>query len=555
MRLKFVGPSDMRGDTQEERNLMARVGAILFASGGALGLIWLVLPHSPTANELGGLINSLGAFAAAAIVFTIGGRLPRALIPAIATLGTLAVTVSVFMSGDKQSGYIMLYLWVVVYSFYCFSIREAILQLVLVAVCYTYTAVTYQTPNGAVSRWVLVVGTLTIAGMLIRGLKQRLDTLVDSLEDAARTDPLTGLLNRRGFEEAFGLEVERARRGDRTLSLVVGDLDRFKQVNDRLGHHAGDNGLKRASDILTDAKRRIDCAARLGGEEFALVLPDADHHDAQAVAERVRRMLRDEFADQPVPITISFGIASFPSHGGSTEALLHAADQALYVAKARGRDCSVIHGTHPDRPLTGLPIMNGHRDDHAAMLVTLASAVDLRHAGVPGHSQAVGRLAELVALELGMDRNDVELLYLAGVLHDVGKVAVPAAVLQHPGPLTVEQLREVQKHPDIGARIVANAGLDDIARWVRAHHERPDGCGYPRGLAADRIPAEAKILAAADAYEAMTGVRLYRSPLDAEAAEEELARCAGSQFDEQVVEALVQVTRRQAIEARSNAAA
>jgi HD-GYP domain-containing protein (c-di-GMP phosphodiesterase class II) len=137
----------------------------------------------------------------------------------------------------------------------------------------------------------------------------------------------------------------------------------------------------------------------------------------------------------------------------------------------------------------------------------------------------------------------------------VGKVAIAASVLQHPGPLTSEQMREVQKHPDIGARIVANAGLDDVARWVQAHHERPDGCGYPRGLDADRIPVEAKILAAADAYEAMTGVRLYRPPLCPEAAEQELARCAGSQFDEQVVEALVQVTRRQAIEARPNAAA
>ncbi len=534
---------------------MARVGGLLFLAGGTLGLLWLVLPHAPGANESGGLLTIVVSFVGGTLLFMFGHHLPRWSLPGVATMGTLAITASVFLSGDRQSAYIMMYLWLVVYVFYFFTRREALIQLALVLSCYTYTAITWQSPNGAISRWLLVVGTLLVVALLVAGLKASLGRLIERLADAARTDPLTRLLNRRGFEEVFDVELERASRAGRSLSLVVGDLDHFKEVNDRLGHHVGDGALKRVSALLDEENRLGDFSARIGGEEFALLVTDADCNGARVVAERARTRLRDEFVDQPVPITISFGIASFPMHGRTTDELLRFCDQALYAAKQRGRDCSVVYSSACLRALTTDAGDSGHSDEPATTLLALAEDVDIRHAGMPGHSQEVGRLAKLTAEELGLPPRAVERLHTAGLLHDVGKVGVAASILCKPGPLDESEWDEMRRHPEIGARILSSAGLRDASQWVLAHHERPDGRGYPRGLRGDEVTLEARILSVADAYEAMVSDRVYRKALGAEEAQRELARCTGTQFDEQVVAAFLRVARRQPGGTRAYAAA
>jgi putative nucleotidyltransferase with HDIG domain len=176
---------------------------------------------------------------------------------------------------------------------------------------------------------------------------------------------------------------------------------------------------------------------------------------------------------------------------------------------------------------------------HLATVLSLAEALDQRDSGTARHSQTVGRLCEMMATQLRLDEDRIQRLRLAGILHDIGKIGVPDSILCKPGPLTTEEFAQMKRHPELGARILSSQEMDDVREWILAHHERPDGTGYPKGLTADEIPLEAAIVAVADAYEAMTSDRVYRLSIGTERAREELLICSGTQFDAQVVEALL----------------
>jgi putative nucleotidyltransferase with HDIG domain len=182
---------------------------------------------------------------------------------------------------------------------------------------------------------------------------------------------------------------------------------------------------------------------------------------------------------------------------------------------------------------------------HLATVLSLAEALDQRDSGTAKHSQTVGHLCELMARELGFDEDRVERLRLAGILHDIGKIGVPDSILCKPGPLTTEEMDQMRRHPELGARMLSSSELDDVRGWILAHHERPDGTGYPRGLTSDEIPIEASILAVGDAYEAMTSDRVYRPSLGTERAEEELLSNSGTQFSPQVIEAFLRAISRE----------
>jgi diguanylate cyclase (GGDEF)-like protein/putative nucleotidyltransferase with HDIG domain len=358
------------------------------------------------------------------------------------------------------------------------------------------------------------------------------------IADATRTDSLTGLLNRRALEEMLDMELERATRAGRPLSVIVGDLDSFSAVNERQGHAAGDLALQLVASDLLKWKRRIDQAARIGGEEFALLLPETDERGAFIVAERLRRATHRTFADAAVRVTISFGVATSPMHGGDAVGLLRAADRAMAAAKELGSDRTVIYSDEVARTLA----QSGTQGDgqlQLATVIALAEALDIRDTGTGQHSYTVGRYAELMARELGLDEEHVERVRIAGVLHDIGKIGISDVVLSKPGPLDAEEWKEMYTHPEIAARLLSRPEFDDLRSWILAHHERPDGAGYPYGLSGDDIPLEARILAVADAYEAMTAERVYRPSLGAETARTELKAGSGSQFDPQVVSAFV----------------
>jgi diguanylate cyclase (GGDEF)-like protein/putative nucleotidyltransferase with HDIG domain len=375
---------------------------------------------------------------------------------------------------------------------------------------------------------------LACVGLLQR---RRIRDLRARIADANRNDPLTGLLNRRAFEETLELELERATRADRPLSVIVGDIDGFRGINERHGHAAGDATLQAVAQNALKWKRRIDQAARIGGEEFALLLPETDERGAFIVAERLRRAMHRSFVDSAVGVSFSFGVATAPSHGADAVELLRAADNATAAAKDLGGDRTVIYSDEVARTLARMGHASGELQ--LATVIALAEALDIRDTGTGQHSHTVGRYAELMARALGFDEEHVERVRLAGVLHDIGKIGIPDRVLSKPGPLDAEEWQEMYTHPEIGARLLSRPEFDDLRTWILAHHERPDGLGYPHALLANEIPLEARILAVADAYEAMTADRVYRPALGEEAARAELEAGAGTQFDARVVEAFL----------------
>jgi diguanylate cyclase (GGDEF)-like protein/putative nucleotidyltransferase with HDIG domain len=381
-------------------------------------------------------------------------------------------------------------------------------------------------------------GVVVVIVLMVAVLRERMNRLIARLADAARTDSLTGLLNRRGFQELMEIETERALRSSRPLAIIVGDLDHFKHLNDRFGHAAGDLALRRFGEIASGASRRIDAVARIGGEEFALLLPDTEQHAAYLLAERLRRSVKEPGVDGELP-SVSFGVASFPTHAADAEALMHAADQALYAAKAMGRDRSVIYNPEVLASVLGGELDRVAGNEHLSAVLVLAETLDLRDSGTASHSQTVGRLSALISKALGFDDARVERIRLAGMLHDIGKIGIPDWILHKPGKLDEAEWAEIRKHPEMGARIAASAKLGDISEWILCHHERVDGRGYPGGLPASEIPVEAKILAVADAYQAMTADRVYRPAMPAADAERELRDQAGAQFDAAVVDALL----------------
>jgi diguanylate cyclase (GGDEF)-like protein len=349
-------PAGLRAEAPD-RSLMARCLAYLFVTGAALALVAFALPNNSDVSETEIFIPQAGyvlaVVAIVAILLVNFDRLPLWTFQLTLSSGTALISFVIYASGDPTSAYTMLYVWIALYAFYFFGLAQAFFQVALVAVAYGAVLHFKDGLTVPTARWLITVGTVVSVGILVAMLKVRVETLVERLSDSAKTDPLTGLLNRRGFEECFEYELERARRGTGRLSIVLIDLDHFKIVNDRFGHAVGDGALKRLAALLTAAKRQIDAAGRVGGEEFALLLPESDAAGAFTVCERIRRQVIEAFAEAgfsghtagsgPLPLTVSLGIASFPL-GGTTQAeLLSSADQALYDAKRQGRDRTVVH--------------------------------------------------------------------------------------------------------------------------------------------------------------------------------------------------------------------
>lgn len=517
--------------------------AFWFAASGALvGLACLLLPTPPGVDREGLLACCAVAAALACLALLGRERLPRWAFHAGCLAASALATAAIFFGGEESLYGPLPYLWPAVYAFYLFSLRAALVQVACLGAFFAALLVLRDSGYDPAGAWLATVATLLSAGLLVAVARDRVSTRLATLAEAARRDPLTGLLNRRGFEEAFDTELERARRTGQTLSVILGDLDRFKRINDRFGHGAGDDALRRVGAAISRGKRSWDSAARIGGEEFAIIAPDTDEHGAYILAERIRTAVESSFElSGPAPLSVSFGIAATPKHGEISATLLEAGDQALYAAKTLGRNRTVISSAE----VPGI-LARGTRASESAhvelgSLLTLAEALDVRDSGSASHCQRVGRYAELIARELGLSPAAVERVRVAGILHDVGRVGISDDCFAKHGPLSDREWQEVRSHPEIGARMLETTEFADMGRWIACHHERPDGTGYPSGCAAADVPLEGAILAVADAYEAMTAERAYRPRRDPRAATEELRRGAGQQWDERVVEALLRV--------------
>ncbi|HZR79749.1 MAG TPA: diguanylate cyclase [Candidatus Binatia bacterium] len=365
----------------------------------------------------------------------------------------------------------------------------------------------------------------------------------DRAQRDAVVDALTGVYNRRYLESRLPDEVDRARAEGTPLSVLFVDLDRFKQINDRFGHDAGDRLLRLVAGRITASLRAVDVVARYGGDEFVAILPGTDRDGSRAVAARLRAAIAEAArlgGNETAEATVTVGGATFPDDGATAAELLASADAAMLRGKRAGRDRVELF--ERVTPAAALDRVAKNRRETTLLLRTMIGALQDRDAATASHSRAVSGLAARLARHLGCSSTDVQLAGQVGLLHDIGKLHTPTRILLKPGPLDETEREIMNLHAEVGAELVESvAGIRHLAVAVRASQEHYDGNGYPDGLAGEAIPLAARIVAVADAYHAMTTDRPYRAALPAAAVEAELRRCAGTQFDPKVVEALLEM--------------
>ena len=390
-------------------------------------------------------------------------------------------------------------------------------------------------PLGVSVAW---LGILTVLARLHLTIRER-GTMAAEMRTLAETDLLTGLPNRRRFDGHLDEAITAQAGGGPDVAILVIDVDGFKQVNDGYGHPVGDHVLVALADRIGGSLRPADILARVGGEEFAVLIAGVDGESLFEVAERCRH----EVARDPmqvdgfdIPVTISAGGASLPDHARSAEELVRVADRGLYEAKQAGRNrVHVGLASTPQRqiPIPELGVIGN--------LESLADRLDGAQA-LQEHSMAMVDVAERLCGVLGMSTAQRRRCLGAARLHDVGKVGTPLHILGKPGPLTAAEQVVMQDHVRVGVEILrAFSTTSEFAAIVAEHHERFDGSGYPAGLTGTQISLEARIIAVADAWTAMLADRPYRAALPAAAARAELLRCAGSHFDPSVVAAFMEL--------------
>lgn len=364
-------------------------------------------------------------------------------------------------------------------------------------------------------------------------------------EERANIDGVTEIYNHRHYQERLAGELERARRYGRSLSLVMLDLDDFKAFNDTWGHQEGDKLLRWFGGVCQSCIRSTDVLARYGGEEFMIVLPEANSAEALAVAERIRvaaeKRSREDFGENKVT-TVSGGVASFPEHGSNRHALTQSADAALYYAKQQGRNRCFVYeeSSHRSYRVVSNHVRPVPMEDDMGALEALGATIDARDHYTRGHSANVMRFSMALGEKAGLSAEEMENLRAASLLHDIGRIGTPEELFGKPGRLSPEEWKLVENHALVGSRILKRVQqMGSIVPAVLHHHERYDGEGYPSGLAGANIPLAARIIAIADSYDAMTSDRSYRLALSYAGAIEELRRCAGMQFDPELVELFI----------------
>ena len=390
--------------------------------------------------------------------------------------------------------------------------------------------------------------------------------LFEEVKAQAVTDSLTGLYNRRYFEEYLKKEVTRALRQKQPFSIIGLDLDHLKEINDKFGHAYGDLAIKTIAEVLKKNARSIDTAARMGGEEFNVILPGVDSNGAMIAAERIRKTLEEQKLDTVEKITASIGVATFLEHSENIEDIMELTDQAMYQSKRDGRNRVTLA-----KPIcetswqeiainTFMDILTKHNvninqdvsNDIINKLQTqspkdaLYSAADiLTQTYNPLHINGTMKSKVLLAVSLAkrfdLSKEDIDKLKIAVLLYDIGNLMLPAELLQKTSPLTEEERAKIKEHPIIAARDILKpiSAIQDIIPIIEHHHENWDGTGYPAQIAREEIPMTSQIILIVDAYYALTEPRTYRAELTPKQAIEIIKQDTGKKWNSALVQEFI----------------
>jgi diguanylate cyclase (GGDEF)-like protein/PAS domain S-box-containing protein len=399
----------------------------------------------------------------------------------------------------------------------------------------------------------------------IEAARRELEQANTELKRMASTDFLTGLTNRRQATTLFERELARCRRLGTSLGVILMDFDHFKAINDTYGHEVGDAVLKHVADLLRSRLRATDVIARQGGEEFLIILPETGLDDTAFLADTVRHAIQENpliHGSQRIPLSVSSGVTSLePGQDTSMDLLTMRADEAMYCAKNLGRNRVVVWNRIQEGKVEP-SLASSERvqelqkciedlkaRNHEALLEGLYQLVETlegRNAYLANHSVNSAHYAMAIGREMGFSEQRLEVLRRAAMLHDIGNIAIPDEILWKDGPLSKADWALVCQHPAASVKIIENMpSVQAEVRIIRHHHERPDGRGYPDGIVGEAIPVEARILAVADAIEAMTRVRCHRTAYSVMETLDIIHAGAPKQFDAEVVQAAMTVARKE----------
>jgi diguanylate cyclase (GGDEF)-like protein/putative nucleotidyltransferase with HDIG domain len=391
-------------------------------------------------------------------------------------------------------------------------------------------------------------------------LLNELDKKNKELTELSITDGLTGLYNHRYVQERFEFEFKRVKRYGGNLSCMMIDIDHFKALNDTCGHQCGDFVLRELSDLIKLLSREVDICGRYGGEEF-VVLTSVALEQTVLHASKLHAAIDTHafvWAGKRLHVTVSIGVADFRPGMRDRRELIERADKAMYRAKEDGRnliriwkenqeagEASADHAAAQELRKKFADLAGRIRTACMEQAIALVNAVDSRDPFAKEHSRGVSSVSAEIARGMGFSEADVTVIRNAGLLHDVGKIAVSRDILVKRGPLSSEEFEVIRKHPAISVTILKDLGLvEPELPVILHHHERFDGTGYPHGLKGREIPAGARILAVADAFDAMTSGRAYRKEMPIEEAVAGITAGSGSQFAPDVVEVFLKILER-----------
>ncbi len=400
--------------------------------------------------------------------------------------------------------------------------------------------------------------------------------LFQTVKEQAITDSLTGLNNRRYFEEFLQKELLRAQRQNQKFTIVGIDLDHLKQINDKYGHAYGDVAIRTVASALKSNARSIDVVARMGGEEFNILLPGVDSQGGMIAAERIRKAIESRKIDVIGNVTASIGVATYLEHSDNVNDLMELTDQAMYLSKKNGRNRVTLATPAPSKESwqdiavdTFVDLISKHRiplDDNMKNILaqrlqevnvnneTLFSISDtLSEIYNPNHKDGIAKsktmVAGLLAKRFDLSKDDTDRLKIAVLLYDIGNLMIPRDVLQKRGPLNDEEKAIVKKHPLIAANEILKpiSNVQDIIPIIENHHEYWDGSGYPNNVSGESIPLESQMVLIIDAYFALMQPRPYRKAMSTDAALEVIAADSDKKWSKRLADEFISLIKSEQV--------